>query len=103
MSKILVIAEHDGGKLNPSTAKCVHCAAQIAGAEIDVLGLAADASAVAAEAAAIAGVGKVLVAESPPALRPRPRPLKGRLPAPARRFPPRRSVPRNARTSPCSD
>jgi electron transfer flavoprotein alpha subunit len=65
MSKILVIAEHDGGKLNPSTAKCVHCATQIAGAAIDVLVLAADASAVAADAATIAGVGKVLVAESP--------------------------------------
>ena len=29
MSKILVIAEHDGTKLNPSTSKCVTCASKI--------------------------------------------------------------------------
>jgi len=64
MSKILIIAEHDGARLNPSTSKCVTCAARIAGASIDVLVLAADGSAVATQAAAIAGVGKVLVAEN---------------------------------------
>jgi len=64
MSKILIIAEHDGARLNPSTSKCVTCAARIAGASIDVLVLAADGSAVAAQAAALAGVGKVLVAEN---------------------------------------
>ena len=36
MSKILIVAEHDGGKLNASTAKSVTCAARIAGATIDV-------------------------------------------------------------------
>jgi electron transfer flavoprotein alpha subunit len=65
MSKILVVAEHDGARLNASTAKCVSCASQIAGASIDVLVLAADGSSVAAQAAALAGVGKVLVAENP--------------------------------------
>jgi electron transfer flavoprotein alpha subunit len=65
MSKILVVAEHDGARLNASTAKCVSCASQIAGASIDVLVLAADGAAVAAQAAALAGVGKVLVAENP--------------------------------------
>jgi electron transfer flavoprotein alpha subunit len=64
MSKILVIAEHDGAKLNPSTSKCVTCASKIGGSSIDVLVLAADGSAVAAQAAALAGVGKVLVAEN---------------------------------------
>jgi electron transfer flavoprotein alpha subunit len=64
MSKILVIAEHDGARLNPSTSKCVSCATKIGGASIDVLVLAADGSAVAAQAAAIAGVGKVLVVEN---------------------------------------
>jgi electron transfer flavoprotein alpha subunit len=64
MSKILIVAEHDGARLNPSTGKCVTCAAQVPGASIDVLVLAADASAVAARAAAIAGVGKVLVVEN---------------------------------------
>jgi electron transfer flavoprotein alpha subunit len=63
MSKILVIAEHDGARLNASTSKCVTCASKIGGSTIDVLVLAADGSAVAAQAAALAGVGKVLVAE----------------------------------------
>ena len=64
MSKILVIAEHDGAKLNPSTSKCVTCAAKIEGGTIDVLVLAADGATVAAQAAALAGVGKVLVADN---------------------------------------
>ena len=64
MSKILVIAEHDGTKLNPSTSKCVSCASKIGGSSIDVLVLAADGAAVAAQAATIGGVGKVLVAEN---------------------------------------
>ena len=65
MSKILVVAEHDGARLNPSTLKCVSCAAKIPGAAIDVLVLATDSSAVAAQAAAIAGVGKVLAVDNP--------------------------------------
>ena len=60
MSKILIIAEHAGGQLNPSTAKCVSCASGIAGASIEVLVLAADPAAVAAQAAAISGVSRVL-------------------------------------------
>jgi electron transfer flavoprotein alpha subunit len=63
-SRILVVAEHDGAKLNASTLKCVACAAKVPGASIDVAVLAADASAVAQQAAAIAGVGKVLVVEN---------------------------------------
>jgi electron transfer flavoprotein alpha subunit len=60
MSKILIVAEHLNGKLNPATAKCVACASKIAGAEIHVLVLATDPAAIAAEAAQIAGVAKVL-------------------------------------------
>lgn len=60
MSKILIIAEHAGGQLNPSTAKCVSCANQIAGASIEVLVLASDPAAVAAQAAGISSVAKVL-------------------------------------------
>ncbi len=60
MSKILIVAEHAGGKLNPVIAKCVHCASGIAGAEIHLAVFAADASAVAAQAAQIAGVAKVV-------------------------------------------
>ena len=32
MSKILIVAEHLDGKLNPSTARCVSCAQAIEGA-----------------------------------------------------------------------
>ena len=64
MSRILIVAEHDGARLNPSTSKCVSCASRIPGASIDVLVLAVDGAAVAAQAAAIAGVGKVLVGDN---------------------------------------
>ena len=60
MSKILVIAEHLDGRLNPATAKCVSAAKAIAGATIDVVVLAADPAGVAAEAAQIDGVARVL-------------------------------------------
>ena len=63
MSKVLVIAEHNEAALNPSTAKCVTCANQVEGAEIDIAVFAASASAVAAEAAQISGVGRVLTIE----------------------------------------
>ena len=63
MTTILIIAEHDGSALNPSTAKCVSCAAGIDGATIDVLVLAADAAAVAQEAAKLNGVSRVLTIE----------------------------------------
>ena len=36
MNKVLVVAEHDGAKLNASTAKCVTCARAIPDAEITV-------------------------------------------------------------------
>lgn len=64
MSKILIVAEHANGKLNPATAKSVSCAAQISGAEIHIAVLAADAGAVATQAAALAGVAKVLKVEN---------------------------------------
>ncbi|MDJ0759165.1 MAG: FAD-binding protein [Woeseiaceae bacterium] len=63
MTKILIIAEHDGSSMNPSTAKCVTCASGIDGATIDVLVLAADAGAVAAEAAKLNGVSRVVTIE----------------------------------------
>jgi electron transfer flavoprotein alpha subunit len=64
-SKVLIVAEHDGAKLNPATAKCVTCARGIAGAEITVVVCAADAAAVAAQAAQLSGVSKVLTVENP--------------------------------------
>lgn len=64
MTKILLIAEHDGAVLNPSTAKMVACASQIDAAEIDVLVLAKSAAKVAAEAATLASVGRVITIEN---------------------------------------
>jgi electron transfer flavoprotein alpha subunit len=59
-NKILVIAEHDGQKLNLSTAKCVTCARAMPDAEISIAVFAADGAAVCAQAAALAGVAQVL-------------------------------------------
>ncbi|MDY0065733.1 MAG: electron transfer flavoprotein subunit alpha/FixB family protein [Steroidobacteraceae bacterium] len=65
MVKILIVAEHANGKLNPATAKCVACASGIEGAEVDVAVFAANAADVAAEAAQIQGVKRVLKVEDP--------------------------------------
>jgi electron transfer flavoprotein alpha subunit len=65
MARILVVAEHAGGKLNSSAAKCVACAASVPGAEVCVAVLAADGAAVAAEAAALQGVARVLHVRNP--------------------------------------
>jgi electron transfer flavoprotein alpha subunit len=64
-SKVLIVAEHDGAKLNQATAKCVTCARGISGAEITVVVCATDAAAVAAQAAQLTGVTKVLTVENP--------------------------------------
>jgi electron transfer flavoprotein alpha subunit len=69
-ARILIVAEHDGKKLNASTAKCVSCARALAGAEITVAVLAAEAAAVAAQAAQLEGVGRVLTVENPANLHP---------------------------------
>jgi len=60
MTRILIVAEHAGGKLNVSTAKCVKAAASLAGAEITVAVFANAGSPVAAQAAKLAGVSRVL-------------------------------------------
>lgn len=65
MSNILVIAEHDGQALNPSTAKTVACAAEVEGATVDVVVFASSAAAVAAEAAKLDAVSRVLTVENP--------------------------------------
>ncbi|QAU24062.1 electron transfer flavoprotein subunit alpha/FixB family protein [Dyella sp. M7H15-1] len=60
MSKILVIAEHLDGKLNPSTARVVSAAIAIKPEAIDVLVLGSHIDAIAADAAKIEGVNRVL-------------------------------------------
>jgi electron transfer flavoprotein alpha subunit len=64
-ASVLIVAEHDGGKLNASTAKCVSCARALAGAQLTVVVCAADAAGVAAQAAQLAGVSRVLTLENP--------------------------------------
>ncbi len=65
MSKVLVIAEHQDGKLNAATAKTVSAALALKPDSIDIAVLAADPAAVAAEAAQIAGIAKVLAVANP--------------------------------------
>ncbi|MBM4191811.1 MAG: electron transfer flavoprotein subunit alpha/FixB family protein [Gammaproteobacteria bacterium] len=65
MSKILIVAEHRDGKLNPAIAKCVHCASQINGAEIHIAVFSNEPSSVAADAARISGVAKVVTVIHP--------------------------------------
>ncbi|MEM7278772.1 MAG: FAD-binding protein [Pseudomonadota bacterium] len=60
MSKVLIIAEHNGEQLNPSTAKTVACAATIDGAQIDVLVLGSGSASIASQAAALDSVNSVL-------------------------------------------
>jgi electron transfer flavoprotein alpha subunit len=64
MSNILIIAEHDGHQLNPSTAKCVQCALAIGGG-IDILVLGSGVTEVAGQAAAINGVTTVHTVDAP--------------------------------------
>ena len=63
MAKVLLIAEHDGATLNPNTAKCAACAAEIPGAEIDIAVFAETAGSIAAEAASLESVARVLSSE----------------------------------------
>ena len=60
-ARVLIIAEHDGAALNPSTAKCVTCARELAPESLTVAVFAAPGSAVAEQAAALDGVTKVLL------------------------------------------
>ena len=64
-AKILIVAEHDGTKLNVSTAKCVSCARAVAGAELTVVVCATSAAPIAAQAAQLAGVARVLTVDNP--------------------------------------
>jgi electron transfer flavoprotein alpha subunit len=64
MSKILLIAEHDGSTLNPSTAKVVACATEIPDAVIDVVVLASSTAELAAQAATLDSVNRVLSVEN---------------------------------------
>ena len=64
-AKVLIVAEHDGTRLNASIAKSVSCARGIAGAEIVIAVFAVKAAEVAAQAAQLTGVNRVLTVENP--------------------------------------
>ncbi|MGO9947364.1 MAG: electron transfer flavoprotein subunit alpha/FixB family protein [Steroidobacteraceae bacterium] len=65
MHKVLIVGEHDGKALNPSTAKCVTCAMGIPDADITIVLLGDDTSKVATQAAALAGVKFVVRVDRP--------------------------------------
>ncbi len=62
MSKILIVAEHDGSSLNPSTAKTVSCAAAVGG-EIAIVVLGSGCGDIAAAAGRIESVARVVVVD----------------------------------------
>ena len=63
MSKILIIAEHDGQSLNISTAKCVTCA-QAIGGNIDIAVFGSGIKTIAAEAASLESVARVIAVDA---------------------------------------
>jgi electron transfer flavoprotein alpha subunit len=63
MSRILIIAEHDGQSLNFSTAKCVTCA-QAIGGDIDIAVFGSGIEAIAAEAASLESVVNVIAVDA---------------------------------------
>ncbi len=65
MVSVLLVAEHDGHDLNPSTARCVSCATSFAGDAVDVAVFANDGHGVAEQVAALAGVREVLLIDRP--------------------------------------
>jgi len=65
MARVLVVAEHDGAVLNPSTAKCVSCARDLHPECIAVAVFCADGAAVAEQVARLAGITKVLRVKHP--------------------------------------
>jgi electron transfer flavoprotein alpha subunit len=60
MNRILIIAEHDGDGLNPSTARCLSCASEFSGLDCDIAVLAKDGREICEQAAALHGVSTVI-------------------------------------------
>ena len=63
MSRVLIIADHDGTHLGSGATRCVTAAGKFGAAEIHVAVLASPAATIAAEAATLAGVARVLAVE----------------------------------------
>jgi electron transfer flavoprotein alpha subunit len=65
MARVLIVAEHDGARLNLSTARTVACALELEPEAVDVAVFAAEAESIAGQAARLAGVTRVLRVEQP--------------------------------------
>ena len=63
MSRTLIIAEHDGTSLNPSTSKCAKCATAL-GQDFDIVVMGASVNEIATQAAAIDGAGTVFTIDA---------------------------------------
>ena len=63
MSRTLIIAEHDGTNLNPSTSKCAKCATAI-GQDFDIVVMGASVNEIATQAATIDGTGAVITVDA---------------------------------------
>ncbi len=64
MSRVLVVAEHDGSRLDPATAKCVRCALELKPEALVVAVLAHGGADVAAQAARLNGVTEVVLVDA---------------------------------------
>jgi len=65
MNKVLLVAEHDGRHLNPSTAKAVSCALALGDADITVAVFGDGIAPVGAEAARLSGIARVHLFDAP--------------------------------------
>jgi electron transfer flavoprotein alpha subunit len=65
VTRVLVVAEHDGARLDPATAKCVRCALELQPAALVVAVLAQGGAEVAEQAARLAGVTEVVLVDAP--------------------------------------
>ena len=65
MTRVLVVAEHDGVRLDAATAKCVSCALDLKPEALVVAVLAAGGAEIAAQAARLAGVTQVVHVDAP--------------------------------------
>lgn len=64
MSKVMIIAEHANGSVNPSTAKCISCAAELPDIIVEVVVFSDDGASVAAQIAAMQSVDKVICVDN---------------------------------------
>ncbi len=65
MTRVLIVAEHDGKALDASTAKCVRCALDLKPDALAVVVFAREGAAIAEEAARLRGVDRVLLVDAP--------------------------------------